>query len=376
MSLPEQDFDGPEDAPGRPARKRWTFWQIVARVYLYVWAGLILAAGVAAFASFIIYDQVIQPGTPGPAIAVTVPTGTTGQEAGKILERSGLVEDEGFFRLALKFDSSKRPIKSGIHDLPQGLSALELLHRLQEGPVRPIPEEQVRITIPEGLSLQQMAALFDDPKGFIEAASDPALVARLGLSAPNLEGFLMPETYFFEKKPGMRQAIERMLEQFEKSYAELVQATPGAEKFDKMGVVTVASLVEEEAKLDDERPLVAAVLYNRIDEGMPLQMDSTLQFALGKYGQRMLDTDKEIDSPYNTYRNKGLPPGPISCPGKASLKAALQPAAVDYLYFVSNADGKSHTFSSTDREHQEAVARFRREIAPQRRAQEEAAQQQ
>ena len=370
MSSPEQDHEVPPTK-----RKRWTFWRIVARVYLYLWAGLILAAGVAAFGCFIVYDYVIQPGTPGPAVEVIIPKGITGQDAGKILVDAGLIEYEGFFRLALKIDSSEHSIKSGVHDLPQGLSALELLKRLQDGPTRVLAEEQIRITVPEGLSLQQTAALFDDPRGFIDAASDPVLVARLGIKATNLEGFLMPETYFFDKKPVMHQAVERMLEQFEKAYAELLASIPGADKYDKMGVVTIASLVEEEARLDDERPLVASVLYNRIDEGMPLQMDSTLQYALGKYGQRMLAADKEIESPYNTYRNKGLPPGPISCPGKASLKAALQPAAVKYLYFVSNADGKSHTFSSTEREHEEAVARFRREIAPQRRAQEEAAQQ-
>jgi UPF0755 protein len=149
----------------------------------------------------------------------------------------------------------------------------------------------------------------------------------------------------------------------------LLTAIPGAERYDKLSIVTVASLIEEEAKISEERPLVAAVLYNRIEKGMPLQMDSTLQYALGKYGQRMLDSDKEIDSPYNTYRNKGLPPGPISSPGVDSLRAALAPAQRDYLYFVSNADGTSHTFSSTYEDHLKAVSQFRRDIAVQRQEQ-------
>ena len=300
---------------------------------------------------------------------MTVPPGATGTSIGTLLAEQGLIEHEGFFRLALKLDRDKRVIKHGVYDLPEGLSALELLHLLQDGPTRPILGEQVRVTIPEGLSLNQIAELTPDPQAFLQAASDPAWMERIGITAPSMEGFLFPETYFFDEEPTPQQLIERMVSEFEKTYAQLVAGIPGAEDYDKLGVVTVASMVEEEARLDEERPLVAAVLYNRIEEGMPLQMDSTLQYALNKYGKRMLDQDKEVDSPYNTYKYAGLPPGPISCPGKASLRAALQPERVDYIYFVSNADGKSHTFSRTAREHEQAVARYRREIAGQRRAQ-------
>ncbi|MDX9975999.1 MAG: endolytic transglycosylase MltG, partial [FCB group bacterium] len=133
-------------------------------------------------------------------------------------------------------------------------------------------------------------------------------------------------------------------------------------------IVTIASLVEEESRVDDERPLVAAVVYHRLKQNMALGFDSTLQFALNKYGERMLDADKAVDSPYNTYLNAGLPPGPICSPGIKSLRAALNPADVDYLYFVSNADGKTHTFSRTYAEHNRAVADFRKKIAPQRKA--------
>jgi len=159
-----------------------------------------------------------------------------------------------------------------------------------------------------------------------------------------------------------------MAAQFEKEYAALLEEIPGAAQRDIKEIVTVASLVEEEARVDEERPQIAAVIYNRLNKDMALQMDCTIQYALGKYGQRILYEDREVDSPYNSYLYLGLPPGPISSPGLASLRAAMHPAEVDYLYFVSNADGKTHTFSSTSSEHIRAVRRFRREIAPQRRA--------
>ena len=179
----------------------------------------------------------------------------------------------------------------------------------------------------------------------------------------------MPNTYFFDRPPTEREVVDRMVDHFVKVRDDIFAQYPEAAKVDMHKVLTVASLIEEEARLDDERPLVAAVIYNRLEQNMPLCFDSTLQFALGKYGQRMLDKDKEIDSPYNTYKYAGLPPGPISSPGKASILAALHPAEVKYIFFVSNADGKSHTFSETMAEHNRAVAQFRKDIANQRREQ-------
>ena len=177
----------------------------------------------------------------------------------------------------------------------------------------------------------------------------------------------MPDTYFFDEPPTEREVVERMLDSFLKTRDALYSEFPDAARRNLHEVVTVASLVEEEARLNEERPMVATVIYNRIDQGISLCFDSTLQFALGKYGQRMLDRDKEVDSPYNTYKNAGLPPGPITSPGKASLRSALRPDEAKYLYFVSNADGKTHTFSETMADHNKAVAQYRREISVQRR---------
>ncbi len=351
------------------ARKgRPVFWRVMIFLFAMVWVGIVLALVAAGLVLFIAYDHVTQPGEPGATVVVVVPEGATGQDVGGILVEAGLVEYVGLFRLALKLDPSDKPIQAGEYGLNRGLSAMQLLALLHEGPSRHLNSNRVRVTIPEGLSIAQAAELFDRPAAFVAAASDAKLIASLGIKADSLEGFLMPDTYFFDDDPTEEEVVQRMVAQFEKTYAHLLQTIPGADQFDKMQIVTVASLVEEEARVDEERPSVAAVIYNRLDRGMRLQMDSTLQYALGKYGQRLLAVDKEVDSPYNTYKHGGLPPGPISSPGVASLRAALQPAKAPYLYFVSNADGKTHTFSRTSAEHERAVARYRRDIAKQRRA--------
>ena len=334
---------------------------------------VLLGALVAALAGYVVYDHVTQPGVPGAAVRVDVPVGATGQSVGRLLHSFGLVEHDALFRLAIHLDESGKTIKHGTYDLPRGLSPTQLLQILQEGPntrlsADQIPDDQ-RVTIPEGLSLVQMAALFEDPDAFLAAARAPELVERIGIDAESLEGCLMPNTYFFDRKPNERDVVERMVEQFLRELETVRADWPDARDQDLLQWLTVASLIEEEARIDDERPLVAAVIRNRLEKGMRLDLDCTLQYALGKYGQRLLDEDKEVDSPYNTYKRKGLPPGPICSPGVKSLVAALAPADTEHLYFVSNADGLTHTFSRTLAEHNRATARYRREMAIQRREQ-------
>lgn len=331
---------------------------------------VILAITAAGFGAYLIYAHVTGKGAEGPPVRVEIPSGVTGTQAAKILEEAGLVEYKEFFRLAVRLDTVKKPIVQGFYDIPQGYSPTEILHMLQEGPN--VSESRFKITVAEGQTIKQTAKQFKDSDAFIRAASNPDLIRELGINAPTLEGFLMPDTYFFDEEPSPEEVVRRMVDHFKSKYEALLKEIPAAAQRDKLEVVTIASLVEEESKVTDERPTVAAVIYNRVQKKMPLDFDSTLQFALDKYGQRLLDSDKQVDSPYNTYRNAGLPPGPISSPGVESLRAALQPAQVDYLFFVSNADGKTHTFSATLEEHNKAVAKFRREIAIQRKEQEAA----
>jgi len=348
-------------------RRDVSTWRWMLAALLYFWAAAGVVAAAAGVAALVVYEHVMGDTPGGAPVSFEVPEGASGGDVAKLLAEQDFVEHERFFRLAIRLDRDGGTIRHGEYDLPMGASPHALLQHLQRGPDRQLASEQQRVTIPEGLSIPQIAERMENPTAFIAAASDPELLARVGLDSGTLEGYLMPNTYFFNEKPDERAVLMRMLEQFERDYQQLAKEIPGGEEFDRHAILTVASLVEEEARTADERPIVASVIYNRLADNMPLQMDSTLQFALGKYGQRMLDADKENESPYNTYKLRGLPPGPISNPGAASIRAAMQPATTDFLYFVSNADGTTHTFSRTLAEHNAAVARFNREIAQQRR---------
>lgn len=359
--------DAPAAETPRPRWRRVLRWTAVG-----LFSALVVTGMLAGLAAWLIHEQLHESGIPGPEQGFTLPEGSTGHDMGRVLAKHGLIEHELLFRLALRLHDGNEPIRHGYYRIPEGLSPMELVERVYEGPeAARAPSElppELRVTIPEGLSLEQMAKRFDDPEAFKEAASDPELIARLGIEADTLEGFLMPNTYFFDEKPSEAEVVERMVEQFERDFARLAAEFPETEERDLMELVTVASLVEREARAAHERPKVASVIENRLERGMTLDMDTTLQYALGKYGERMLNEDKEVDSPYNTYRNRGLPPGPIANPGLASFRAALDPADTEYLYFVSNADGRTHTFSRTLEEHNRAVYRYRQEMASQRRA--------
>ena len=352
-------------------KKRGGCLRVFLGIILFALSIAAVAAIVSGAGAYIAYDNIYREATSGGEETIEIPPGSTGDDIAEILADNDLVDQPVFFKIALRLEGEGQSIQAGTYTLPKGVSATQLLEVLFDGPIDTfdptlVPPDQ-RVTIPEGLAIVQMAAMLDEKPGFMEATRDPELIAELGVPADSLEGYLMPNTYFFEEVPTGRDIVERMVEQYEFEIAKIEQEFPDLATRDLHRIMTVASLVEEEARAAEERPLVAAVIYNRLERRMPLELDCTLQFALQKYGQRMLNEDKEVDSPYNTYRNPGLPPGPISNPGADSIRAALNPADVDYLYFVSNADGKTHTFSSSLREHNNAVARYRREIAEQRR---------
>lgn len=347
-------------------KKKSAFWRYALMSLVWTWVLLLIGIIVAGMVAFIVYDHVTREGKRGSAVVITVPPGATLRMVGELLVENKIIEHEGLFRLALRLKNEDVIIKQGAYELYRGLSAAQLLELLVQGPTKHLHDNQERFLIPEGLSIPQIAVLTSHPEAFMEATRDEALIASLGIETDTLEGFLMPNTYFFDEEPHPALLVNRMVEQFKKEWDQLITENPGAAAMQKIDLVTVASLVEREAKAEEERPLVAQVIYNRLESKMRLQMDSTLQFALNKYGERMLDVDKNVRSPYNTYQHGGLPPGPICNPGVASLRAAMAPADGQYLYFVSNADGTTHTFSRTLEEHNQAVRKYNREIAPQR----------
>jgi UPF0755 protein len=221
------------------------------------------------------------------------------------------------------------------------------------------------ITFPEGLTIRQMAALYEskgfgDAKSFVAAASHGELVHALDPDAKDLEGYLFPDTYSLPRRTTAEQLVLRMVASFTRAFTPDIVGAAAARGLSARQLVTLASIVEKETGNPEERPLVAAVYANRLKIGMGLQCDPTVIYALeraGRYNGNLRREDLQFDSPYNTYRYAGLPPGPIASPGRASLQAAASPAGVSYLYFVSKNDG-SHAFASTLDEHNRNVHQY------------------
>ena len=224
------------------------------------------------------------------------------------------------------------------------------------------------VTIPEGFSLTSIAqligrALSVPPESVMIAAGDTALRHRLDVPTPTLEGYLFPDTYTFAEGTSPAEAVRTLVARFEQVWKPEWDARLQKLTMSRHDIMTLASIIEKEARLAEERPVISAVYHNRLKIGMLLQADPTVQYALGKHVDRVLYRDLEVDSRYNTYKHVGLPPGPIASPGAASIEAALYPANVPYLYFVAHPDGH-HEFRQTFSEHTEARAQIRRENPP------------
>ena len=224
------------------------------------------------------------------------------------------------------------------------------------------------VTIPEGFALATIAqtigrAISVPPESIVAAASDSALRRRLDVPTPTLEGYLFPDTYTFAAGTTPQEVVRLLVARFERVWKPEWNGRLQALAMSRHDVLTLASIIEKEARLAEERPIISAVYHNRLKIGMLLQADPTVQYALGKHVDRVLYKDLEVDSRYNTYKYAGLPPGPIASPGAASIEAALFPASVPYLYFVAHPDGH-HEFRRTFTEHTEARAQIRRDNPP------------
>jgi UPF0755 protein len=295
----------------------------------------------------------------GAAIRVIVPKGASFATATDSLSKAGLIGSRPLFRIYARIRKTDRNIKPGTYLIERGTPWSEIIEALHGG------HGLVNsITIPEGFTLAQIVPLLartlSVPADSIEAAvRDTAILHRLDVPTPTLEGYLFPDTYAFPDGTKARPAVAEMVKRFEREWKPEYDARLSALTLTRHEAVTLASIVEREAKVPAERPVIAAVYLNRLKAGMLLQADPTVQYARGKHTTRVLLKDLEIDSPYNTYKYPGLPPGPIASPGGASLRAALFPASVSFLYFVASPDGH-HEFRNTLSEHEAAVRAARK----------------
>lgn len=317
-----------------------------------------LAAGGAALAGAVALGSCGAPERTTP-VRVVVPPGATFRTAADSLARRGVVRSALLFRSWARLRGRDRAIKPGTYLLRPGSDYDALADALETG--RGI----VRVvTIVEGWDLRQivpqLARSLRTPVDSVQAAvRDTALRRRLDVPTATLEGYLFPATYTFAEGTTARDAVAQMVARFEEAWQPAWAARLQAMAFTRHQAVTLASIVEKEARVPEERPVIAAVYYNRLRRGMRLQADPTVQYALPRHVSRVYYRDLSIDSPYNTYRNAGLPPGPIASPGAPSLRAAVDPADVPYLFFVAHPDGH-HEFRTTYAEHTVAVRESRR----------------
>jgi UPF0755 protein len=312
-------------------------------------------------------SQIVRPytGHHAPQVFVDLPHGTSRWGIAGLLRDNDIIRNRLAFALFSDWHFRRR-LQAGEYLFDQPLDSRQVFWKISHGQIFVHV-----VTVPEGWTMFDIADELDrqgicSREDFLAAAHDTSAIADIAPHAQTLEGFLFPSTYEFTRRTTCAQVADTMVREFRNVWGEIDPPTAGAQSTIASArtpeeIVTLASLVERETPQKDERPLVAGVFSNRLKIGNPLQCDPTVQYALALQGtreQNVRPADLAVDSPYNTYVHRGLPPGPIANPGKASLEAALAPAQTDYLYFVANDQG-GHFFSRTLAEHNRNVARYR-----------------
>jgi len=359
---------------------------MIARILVILFALIVVAVGVGV-GYFVLGDstpilgtglgQLADPLAPvdpqdSTLVVVTVAPGSTANDIGAELQRRGLIRSSLFFRIAADQSGAGTSLAAGDYELSKSMSATEIIQVLAKGQVK----RGLVATIPEGWRSEQIADRleqtgFASRDEFLGAVAAPLSVPGfdvLGTAAPpRLEGYLFPETYEVPQRVLGARAAELMVRMFGQRVGDAVRASSET-KLTQQQVITLASIVEREAKVASERPTIASVYLNRLTANMPLQADPTVQYAVAthdgpaaaayNYWRNLTPADLQLDSPYNTYLIAGLPPGPICNPGEASIRAVLQPATTNYLYFVATTDGSgAHLFARTLDEHNANVAK-------------------
>lgn len=298
---------------------------------------------------------------PGREIIVTVPKGASVSQVGTILQDNGVIRSRLVFKLVALIRGEQRNIKAGDYLLKTGSDAGDVLDLLISGKTL-----MLTFTVPEGYNLFQIGDLFQQSgimsrDELLTLSRDQTFLNEIGAEGSSLEGYLFPDTYFLRpsEKGDSKLIIRRMAQRFKEVYDKNVRDTAEKYGWKSLQVVTLASLIEKEARAS-EHALVSAVFHNRLRINMRLQSDPTVIYGIKPMGSKITKADLERKHPYNTYQNQGLPPGPIANPGKASLIAAVEPADVDYLYFVAKNDG-SHQFSNSLQEHNRWVNLYQRQ---------------
>lgn len=329
---------------------------------------LVLAAGIGLEAVRSVMDPVVpvpDPQSPPPVQLIDIPDGATLRQVAVLLEREDLIRSEWGFVALGKLVWAERRVQAGEYALHAAMPPGDILADILNGRVY-----LHAVTIPEGYTLAQIAEALAqegivDKAEFLRVAGDRELLRSLKVDAPSPEGYLFPDTYRFPKRTKPRDVLRTMVDTLWESFTPELRARAEEMQWSPHAVLTMASVIEKETGVAAERELISAVFHNRLKRKMALQSDPTVIYGIPDFDGNLHKRDLSRENPYNTYRHRGLPPGPIASPGLGSIKAALYPAAVPYLYFVSRNDG-THQFSSTLAEHNRAVDKYQRQGRHQR----------
>ncbi len=341
------------------------------RVFLWsflIALGIVLSIGAGAL--FYLWNG-LRPPAAGKPIEVIITPGMRAQKIAELLEEKGLIRNAFLFSGWMKLKDEGSRFQAGVYKLTPGMTREEIVAKFDAGDI--VAAATIRFTIPEGFTVQQIAqrlaeAGAADRTKFLDAAKNPSLwtgsawtsslPADGSLRYP-LEGYLFPDTYEFKRGATEAEIINRMLAELDRKLDQLPedwQTVLEERGLTVHELLTIASLIEREVVIDEERPIVSSVIQNRLKKKMPLQIDATIQYLLDKQKERLLQEDLKVESPYNTYLNAGLPPGPIATPSYKSIEAALYPDKTDFMYYVTKKDGtNTHLFAVTYKQHQKNI---------------------
>jgi UPF0755 protein len=320
---------------------------------------IILVSVIILCAIYVVADFFIHLPIGNKSIEIEIPKGTNFRQAIEILSKEGLLRDKNLFIFIGRISGLDRKIKSGYYSIHGSVSPFDIFRMLKNGQII-----EYEITIVEGDSLREIEEKLSekniiDKDGFRKLSSDEEFLALHKIDSPTFEGYLFPDTYKVPKGMDSQDAIGMMVIRMREKYSGELRVRTSELGLSEREVLTLASIIEKEAITPKERPLISAVYHNRLKKGIPLQADPTSVYGIKTSGEKITAKDIRKKTPYNTYVIKGLPPGPIASPGINSIIAALYPAKVPYMFFVSNNDG-THSFSVTPGEHQAAVELYRK----------------
>ncbi|MFD0678741.1 MULTISPECIES: endolytic transglycosylase MltG [unclassified Paenibacillus] len=343
------------------------------RLSLVAWIGLtVLIIAIVGVIGLALYVKELTQPMPASeqTVHVLIPSGSGSAQIAKILEQQGIIRDAQMFSYYLKYKEQGSKFQAGEYEMAPGITLDAIIDILNKGLV--VKEQGIKLTVPEGYTVRQIADKASqqfglDPALFMQTVQQySGFTAKAFQQIPNdsklrnrLEGYLFPETYEWKKDIKLEELIDNMMLELDKKLAMLpddwqqTMATHG-HSFHQM--MTIASLIEREVAVDEERLLVSGVIHNRLKKGMPLQIDATIQYMFDKPKDRLFEKDLQLESPYNTYLHTGLPPGPIASPSLASIKAAIYPSDTKYMFYVTKKDGsKEHLFAETYEQHQQNI---------------------